>query len=122
MNCVKPFFRRSRFRFLPLAVSALASFISVTAADAGPARLIIHRAPNFGSRQWLRIWIDHTEFKAIAIGHDFTSTISPGRHVIAVLPMDNPWHFRPTTLLLNARADRTYEFTAAWNNDRVYLE
>jgi len=113
----------SRFRLLSVAAFLLAAFIiSAPVALADSAQLIIHRAPNFGNRQWLRIWIDGNEFKAVAVGHDFNAPISPGHHVISVLPTDNPWHFPPTKRPLNAQADRTYEFTAFWQNDRVRLE
>ena len=114
---------RSRSRLLPLVAFALATFIvSAPAAFADSAQLIIHRSPNFGNHQWLQIWIDGNAFEAIAIGHDFIAPLSPGRHMVSVLPTDNPWHFAPTTRVLNARAGRTYEFTAIRRNDRVFLE
>jgi hypothetical protein len=121
--CMKLFCPSHRLRLAPIAFVALVGFIvSAPVAFADPARLIIHRAPHFGNRQWLRIWIDGNEFEAIAVGHDFNATISPGRHVISVLQTDNPWHFSPTTRVLQVHSGQTCEFTAVWRTDRVVLE
>lgn len=115
--------KTNRFRPVPVAAFVLViSLISASVAFADSAQLVIHRAPNLGSRTWLRVWIDHNEFKAVAVGHDFTAPISSGRHVISILPTDNPWHFPPTKRAIDVRGDRTYEFTAVWRNDRVALE
>ncbi len=91
-------------------------------AHAEPARLIIYRSPHFGNIQWLRIFVDGFEVEAIAYGHDFRTSLSPGRHVIAVLQSRNTWHFPPTTRVLKVSSGQTYEFTAVWRNGRVYLQ
>jgi hypothetical protein len=116
--------KSNRFRLFSVAAAILTiCLISPPVAFADSAQLIIHRAPNFGNRQWLQIWIDGNKFEAIAVGHDFTAPLSPGRHVISVLPSDNPWHYPPTKVVLNARAGRTYEFTTVRRgNDRVFLQ
>ena len=117
MSCFCP-----RHRLLRAVALAAILLTSAPMAFADPAQLIIHRAANFGNRMWLRIWIDGREFEAIAVGHDFTAPLSPGRHVISVLQTDNPWHFPPTRRVLNARSGFTYEFTTIYQHDRVRLE
>jgi hypothetical protein len=120
---MKLFCSSRRFRLAPVAVIALVTLItSAPVVFASSAQLIIHRSPNFGNRQWLRIWIDGREFEAVAVGHDFNAPISPGHRVISVLPTDNPWHFPPTKHVLDVQAGQTYRFTAVWRNDRVTLE
>jgi hypothetical protein len=112
-----------KLRGLILSLVALLGFSAFSScAFADSAQLIIHRSPRFGTRPWLRVWIDATEFEAVAVGHDFTAPIAPGRHVISVIDSDNMWHFSPTKRVLQVHADRTYEFTAIWRNDRVVLE
>ncbi len=113
-----------RFPLLTMAATILmVCLISAPVVLADSAQVIIHRAPNFGNRQWLRIWIDGYKVEPIAVGHDFAAPISSGHHVISVLPSDNPWHYPPTRLVLNARAGRTYEFTTVrGQNDRIFLQ
>lgn len=109
---------------MPIAAFVLSiSLISAPVAFAEPARLIIYRTPTFGNLQWLRIWVDGVEAEAVAYGHDFRTSLSPGRHVIAVLQSRPTWHYPPTKRVIKVSAGKTYEFTAVWgDNDRVFLE
>lgn len=111
------------FRALAMAIlGLLCSPIWAQAAHQQDGQLIIHRAPNFGTIQWLRIWIDGVEAEAVAYGHDFIAPISPGRHVIAVVESRNIWNHPPTKQVLNVRAGRTYEFTAIWRYSQIFLQ
>lgn len=111
------------FRALAMAILALCCFpIFAQAARPEGGQLIIHRAPNFGTIQWLRIWIDGAEVEAVAYGHDFIAPISPGRHVIAVVESSNVWNCPPTKRVFNVRAGGTYQFTAVWRYSRIFLQ
>ena len=104
-----------------VAVLALA-FSFAPAAQAEPAHLIIHRAANFGTRQALRIWIDGNLVGTIGLGHEFHSRISPGPHTIAIVHTPNRWNVPPTVKHLKVHPGTTYEFTAVWRTDHVYLK
>ena len=121
---MKMFFSRSPSRLLSVAAFVLSiSLISAPIARAESAQLSIYRSPTFGNIQWLRIWIDGVEVEAVGYGHDFHTSLSPGRHVIAVLQSRPTFHFPPTTRVLKVSAGQTYEFTAVWGrNDRVFLQ
>jgi hypothetical protein len=121
---MKMFFSRGRSHLMPIAAVVLSiSLIAAPVAFADSAQLVIYRSPNFGNIQWLRIWIDGVEVEAVGYGHDFHTSLSPGRHVIAVLQSRPTWHYPPVTRVLKASAGQTYEFTAVWGqNDRVFLQ
>jgi hypothetical protein len=121
---MKMSFSRGRSHLMPIAAFVLSiALIAAPVAFADSAQLSIYRSPNFGNIQWLRIWIDGVEVEAVGYGHDFHTSLSPGRHVIAVLQSRPTYDFPPTKRVLKVSAGRTYEFTAVWGlNDRVFLE
>src|SRR3954466_9711665 len=77
----------ARRRLRIVAIAALAVFILSAGGHAGrteDALLIIHRAPNFGTRMWLQIWVDGRKMEMISRGHDFTIPLSPGHHLLTL--------------------------------------
>ena len=109
-----------------IAVAALGIFFILApfaSARGGTGRLLIRRAANFGTEQFLRISIDGEKFKPIALGHDFEIFLPAGHHVITVEQSNNPWRTLPTRVPLNVETGRTYQFTAfLYQDHRVYLE
>ena len=84
--------------------------------------LIIRRAPNFGAAQWLQIWIDGEKLDPVAFGHDFRGPISAGHHVIAFHQSDERWPTPPNRISINVEPGRTYDFTAFFYSEQVYLK
>ena len=114
----------SRSAILLLVVSLLFSaFVAgqATAADPrsphavapshAPARLVIRRVANLGWNVIVQLWIDGKPTASLGYGHTYNGTLTPGRHVLAVLATRSlspiPWE-----MALNAQSGQTYIFTA----------
>jgi len=81
-------------------------------------RLIVQRAPNFGTEVVVHLSIDGKKVAEIQRDHRYEGFVSAGRHVLTVLPMPNIELRRPTSLRVTLRSGRTYIFTATWEPDR----
>jgi hypothetical protein len=85
------------------------------------ARLIIQRAPNFGSDLFIRLSIDGKRAGDIPRNQHYGGVVSAGRHTIMALALPNTEARRPTSIALIAKAGQVYIFTAAWSSDRLIL-
>jgi len=112
----------------------LAVFLAVlTSAEARPrptpaptpsgktARLIVQRAPNFGSDLFIRLLIDWKQVANIPRNQHYGGVIVPGRHTVTALALPNTEARRPTSIRLTAKAGQVYIFTASWDSDRLVL-
>src|SRR5881396_840306 len=98
-------------------------------AEAGPSaetevaqsggRLIVLRAPNFGSNLALNLKIDGRTAANIVQGRSYDEFVPEGRHMLTVSVVSN---YHPTSTVLNVRSGQTYVFTATrQNTDSVVL-
>ena len=55
------------------------------APSQAPARLVIRRVANLGSNVIVQLWIDGKQAASLGYGHTYNGTLTPGRHVLAVL-------------------------------------
>src|SRR5437867_11433047 len=105
-----------------ILVFACAIFVSGTQTQAreshADARLIVQRAPNFGTEVVVHLSIDGRKVADIQRDHRYEGFVSAGRHVLTVVPMPNIELRRPTSLRVTMRSGRTYIFTATWESDR----
>lgn len=85
------------------------------------ARLIVQRAPNFGSDLAVRLSIDGKRVADIPRNQHYGGFILAGRHTIAALVLPNTEARRPMSMKLTAKAGQVYIFTATWNSDRLVL-
>src|SRR5438045_1108942 len=112
----------STSRIFLVLVFACAIFFSGTQTQAREshtgARLIVQRAPNFGTEVVVHLSIDGKKVAEIQRDHRYEGFVSAGRHVLTVLPMPNIELRRPTSLRVTLRSGRTYIFTATWEPDR----
>ena len=115
---------------LCLGILALSGFKSVQARGlpsptptpgGKTARLIVQRAPNFGSDLFIRLSIDGKPVASIPRNQHFGGVVSAGRHTIAAMALPNTEQRRPTSMRLNAKTGQVYIFTASWNADRLVL-
>jgi hypothetical protein len=115
--------------FLGLAIS-LASMTSVEARprptptpipSGKTARLIVQRAPNFGSDLFVRLLIDGKQVANIPRNQHYGGFVSAGRHTVTALALPNTEARRPTSIRLTAKAGQVYIFTASWDSDRLIL-
>jgi hypothetical protein len=85
------------------------------------ARLIVQRAPNFGSDLFIRLSIDGKHVADIPRNQHYGGFVSAGRHTVAALALPNTQARRPMSMRLIAKAGQVYIFTATWNSDRLVL-
>jgi len=111
----------------------LMSAFAVAASDAKPrptpsptptgktARLIVQRAPNFGSDLFIRLTIDGKRIADIPRNQHYGGFVSAGRHTVTALSLPNTEARRPTSVALIAKAGKVYIFTASWSSDQLIL-
>lgn len=85
------------------------------------ARLIVQRAPNFGSDLFIRLSIDGKRVANIPRNQHYGGLLPVGGHTVTALALPNTEARRPTSIRLTAKAGQVYIFTATWNSDRLVL-
>ena len=91
---------------------------SASARSEDGARLIVARAANFGTVEFLNLFVDGVRVANLGFLRSYEAVLPPGRHVLSVSPeLEYCTH-----TIVNAEPGRTYAFTARWqNNHEVYL-
>src|SRR6266436_1933386 len=88
------------------------------------ARLVVTRSANFGTFQYLILFVDGVHVADLGVDQSYEGVLPPGPHVLSV--STTPQGYRripPTQRRVNAAPDKTYAFTAFWKNSyRAYLE
>ena len=108
------------FLILPLFCGIFVVSPEIQASHNG-GRLIVQRAPNFGTDIVVHLSIDGREFADIVRDRRYDGFISAGHHVLSVVALPNIEHRRPTAMSLTVQRGHTYVFTAVWESDRVVL-
>jgi len=109
-----------------IMVAIACSFAASTPiwAQQDEARLVVSRSANFGTFQYLILFVDGVHVADLGRGQSYEAVLPPGQHVISVTT--TPQGYRsapPTQRRLNAEPRETYAFTAFWKNfDEAYLE
>jgi hypothetical protein len=101
---------------------ARSNFASVRSQE--DARLVVSRAANFGTFQYLILFVDGVQAADLGLGQSYDAVLPPGQHVLSV--STTPQIYRrtpPTQQRVTAEPGETYAFTAFWKNSyRAYLE
>jgi hypothetical protein len=87
----------------------------------GAARLIIRRAPDLGNVVVIHLYVDHSLVALIGYGRSYEGFLSPGRHVLSMLPTPHPKWLAPPQMTLDVRSGQTYSFTATANSGYLVL-
>ena len=97
---------------------------SASARSEDDARLVVTRAANFGTFQYLILFVDGVHVADLGLDRSYDAVLPPGRHVLSV--STTPQIYRrtpPTQRRVNLEPGETYAFTAFWKNSyRAYLE
>ena len=96
------------------------SATSAAAADPNAGRLTIFRAPNLA--EMLVVTIDAGKPNVVRTGDTFTTSLSPGQHVISATLQPNQLHLAPTKVNLTVAKGGNYAFTAMWEGERLILK
>ena len=105
-----------------IACSLAAS--TTTQAQQDDARLVVSRSANFGTFQYLILYVDGVHVADLGLNQSYEAVLPRGQHVLSVTT--TPQGYRsppPTQRRVNAEPGETYAFTAFWKNyDEAYLE
>ena len=97
---------------------------SASARSKEDARLVVTRAANFGTFQFLILFVDGVQVADLGLGQSYDAVLPPGQHVLSV--STTPQIYRrvpPTQRRVNLEPGETYAFTGFWKNsyNRAYL-
>jgi hypothetical protein len=97
---------------------------SASARSEDDARLVVTRAANFGTFQYLNLFVDGVLVADLGLGQSYDAVLPPGRHVLSVSTTPQIYQRTPPTRRrVNAEPGETYAFTAFWKNSyQAYLE
>lgn len=84
-------------------------------------RLIVQRAPNFGTDLSIRLLIDGKKVADIPRNQHYGGILPVGRHTVTAIALPNVQSRRPTFMALTIKSGNVYIFTAAWDADRLVL-
>ena len=97
---------------------------SALARSEDDARLVVTRSANFGTFQYLILFVDGVHVADLGVDQSYEAVLPPGPHVLSVTT--TPQGYRrtpPTRRRVDAEPGETYAFTAFWRNSyRAYLE
>ena len=97
---------------------------SASARSKEDARLVVTRAANFGTFQFLILFVDGVQVADLGLGQSYDAVLPPGQHVLSV--STTPQIYRrvpPTQRRVNLESGETYAFTGFWKNSyKAYLE
>jgi hypothetical protein len=85
------------------------------------ARLIVQRAPNFGTDLSIRLWVDGKKVADIPRNQHYGGVLVAGRHTVTALALPNTQSRRPVSMVLRMTPGKVYIFTAMWEGDRLLL-
>ena len=93
-------------------------------AQRDDARLVVSRSANFGTFQYLILYVDGFHVANLGVNQSYEAVLSPGRHVLSVTTTPNVYRsVPPIQRRVNTEPGATYAFTAFWKNyDEAYLE
>jgi hypothetical protein len=88
------------------------------------ARLVVTRSANFGTFQYLILFVDGVHVADLGLDQSYDAVLPPGRHVLSVSTTPQGYRYTaPTRRRVNAEPGETYAFTAFWkNSEQAYLE
>ena len=109
-----------------LMVAIACSFAASTPIQAqqDDVRLVVSRSANFGTFQYLILYVDGVHVANLGVNQSYEAVLPPGQHVLSVTTTPNA--YRSVSSIqrrVNTEPGRTYAFTAFWKNyDEAYLE
>ena len=88
------------------------------------ARLVVSRPANFGTFQYLNLFVDGVHVADLGVGQSYDALLPPGQHVLSVSTTPQIYRRTPATQRhVTAEPGETYAFTAFWKNSyKAYLE
>ena len=97
---------------------------SALARSEDDAHLVVTRSANFGTFQYLILFVDGVHVANLGLSQSYDAVLPPGQHHLSVSTAPQAYRYTPPTeRRVNAEPGKTYAFTAFWKNyDEAYLE
>ncbi len=97
---------------------------SALARSEDDARLVVTRSANFGTFQYLILFVDGVHVADLGLDQSYEAVLPPGQHVLSVSATPQGYRYTaPSRRRVKAEPGETYAFTAFWkNSDQAYLE
>jgi hypothetical protein len=97
---------------------------SASARSEDDAHLVVTRSANFGTFQFLNLFVDGVHVADLGLGQSYDAVLPPGQHVLSVSTTPQAYRYTPPTQRgVNVKPGKIYAFTAFWKNyDEAYLE
>jgi hypothetical protein len=106
---------------LILALVCAISISPVAQGSPGLGHLTVKRAPNFGWNLAFHLQIDGKSVATIVQGRRYDGWLPAGHHVLTVYKVPYRGYVEPTSTTVDVQPGGTYDFTATWDSDLVYL-
>jgi len=94
---------------------------TATAPPPNSGRLLINRAPNFGSNMALVVSVDGKDVGSFTEGRNYSGYLPAGQHVITARVDPNMTGAGPARKTLNVKAGQTYSYTAVVSGGNMTL-
>jgi hypothetical protein len=97
---------------------------SASARSGDNARLVVTRAANFGTFEFVNLFVDGVQVADLGVNQSYNAVLRPGQHVLSIVTSPQTYsHPTPTQLRINVKPGETYAFTAVWEDfERASLE
>ena len=97
---------------------------SASARSGDNARLVVTRAANFGTFEFVNLFVDGVQVADLGVNQSYDAVLRPGQHVLSIVTSPQTYsHPTPTRIRVNAKPGETYAFTAVWRSaDYASLE
>jgi len=97
---------------------------SASARSGDNARLVVNRAANFGTFEYVNLFVDGVQVADLGVNQSYDAVLRPGQHVLSMSTSPQTYsHTTPTRVRINAKSGETYAFTAVWEDfERASLE
>jgi hypothetical protein len=96
---------------------------SAPAPSGDNARLVVTRTANFGTFEYVNLFIDGVHVADLGVNQSYDGVLPPGKHVLSITTSPQAYRYTaPTERRVNAQPGKTYAFTAFWKDrEQAYL-
>ena len=97
---------------------------SASARSEDDARLVVARTANFGTFQYLNLFVDGVRVADLGRDQSYNAVLRPGLHVLSITTTSRAFRrTEPTEQRVNVEPGKTYIFTARWEeSEQAFLE
>jgi hypothetical protein len=88
----------------------------VNSASGDNARLVVTRAANFGTLEFVNLFVDGVQVADLGFNQTYDAILPPGQHVISMNTTPDIHVNIPSPIYVSARPGQTYAFTAVWKD------